>query len=243
MQYNIQENIESTRRELASLVEAFGKEGKEFKTYQSEYVALLQRQTSMTQKLHELSAEVESSTLEFKKEFAAHHYERTPAVKKVLHQKNDAQDMFEEIEIALQKVKRQVLSMQMDAGPKAREAFHIHCNMKRNYVKLKMLEAMAAVPQEFSNALALAVTYFGKDNQMDFVLQGLLSQAKETGEKEDLPFEDFSVAPFTQSDFNWTPVQIRNANKALEDGANLNSMKPQRPAHGSFAAKYLIPGV
>jgi|GEM_PF-3009205 len=235
MNNQVMSTIESSSRDLDAQVESFEQAKIEFRKIQSECVQALQQQASLVQKLDELHAEVEASTAEFKKEFAAAHYERTPAVKKILHRKNDAQAMLEELEAALQKTKREIPLMRMDGGPKARLLLSKHAGIERAFVKLKMLEAMAAIPQEFSNALALAAAYFSAEGELDFVWQGLMSQAREKGEKAALPFEKFSVAPFTSKDFSWTHVQILQAKKALEAGADPDLIQENRPARGFFA--------
>lgn len=236
MNNQVMSKIESFSRELNAQVESYEQEKIEFRKIQSEYAEALQQQASLVQKLDELHAEVEATTLDFKKEFAAAHYERTPAVKKILHRKNDAQTILEELEAALQKTKREIPLMQMDGGPKARSLLSTHVGIERAFVKLKMLEAMAAIPQEFSNALALAAAYFSAEGELNFVWEGLMGQARETGEKAALPFEKISVAPFTSKDFSWTTLQIQQAKKALEAGADPESIQASRPAHGFFVA-------
>lgn len=232
----VMSKIESTSHDLNAQVESFEQEKIEFRRIQSEYAEALQQQAYLVQKIDELHAEVEATTLEFKKEFAAAHYERTPAVKKVLQRKNDAQAMLEELEAALQKMKREIPLMRMDGGPKARRLLSKHAGIEKAFVKLKMLEAMAAIPPEFINALALATTHFSAEGELDFIWQGLMSQARETGVKAALPFEKFSVAPFTSKDLSWTHVQIQQAKKALEEGAVPDSIQASRPAHSFFAA-------
>ena len=74
--------IESTSLALAVAKEDFLKHLAEFKKIQSEYVQTLQRQKSLTEKSAALQAEVEASDLDFKQEFSAANYERTPAVNK-----------------------------------------------------------------------------------------------------------------------------------------------------------------
>lgn len=235
MSSQVMSKIESSSRELNAQLESFEQEKIEFRKIQSECAQALQQQASLEQKLDELHAEVEAATLEFKKEFAAAHYERTPAVKKILQRRNDAQAMLEELEAALQKTKREIPLMRMDGGPKAHRLLRKQAGIERAFVKLKMLEAMAAIPQEFTNALALAAGYFSAEGELDFVWQGLMSQARETGEKATLPFENFSVAPFTTKDFSWTHVQILQAKKALAAGADPDSVQENRPARGFFA--------
>lgn len=235
MSSQVMSKIESSSRDLNAQLENFEQEKIEFQKIQSEYAEALQLQASLVQKLDELHAEIEAATLEFKKEFAAAHYERTPAVKKILQRKNDAQAMQEELEAALQKTKREIPLIQMDGVPKARSLLGKHAAIERTFVRLKMLEAMAAIPQEFTNALALAAGYFSAEGELNFVWEGLRGQARETGEKAALPFEKLSIAPFTSKDFHWTPLKIQQAKKAIEAGAAPDSIHPQRPGHGFFA--------
>ena len=228
--------IESTRHALAVKVEIFSNRRAEFQKIKSEYVQTLQRQKSLTEKSAALQAEVEASDLDFKQEFSAANYERTPAVNKTLQRKHDAKAMREEIEAALVNINRQIKSLQMEGGPKAARLLREEALIEKNFVKLKMLEAMASIPQEFLNALALTVEYFTKDGEIDFVFKGLKSQASETGEKTALPFEKITVAPFTSSEFNWTPIQIKQAKKEMEAGAVPDSIQANRPAHNFFAS-------
>ena len=220
--------IESTNLALEAAKEDFFKHLAEFKKIQSEYAETLQRKKSLAQKSAELQAEIEASNLEFKQEFAAANYERSPAVKKALQRKHDAHTMLEEIDTALSNINRQIPLLKMDGGPKARVLLANRSKLEKNFVKLKMLEAIAAIPQEFKNALALAAAYFPEDAEIGFVWRGLMSQAMQAGEKESLPFESFTVEPFTQQDFDWTVVQIQKAKAALAGGADPDLIKPTR---------------
>ena len=219
--------IESTNLALEAAKEDFFKHLAEFKKIQSEYAETLQRKKSLAQKSAELQAEIEASNLEFKQEFAAANYERSLAVKKALQRKHDAHTMLEEIDAALSNINRQIPLLKMDGGPKARVLLANRSKLEKNFVKLKMLEAIAAIPQEFKNALALAAAYF-PDAEIGFVWRGLMSQAKQTGEKASLPFEPFTVEPFTQQDFDWTSIQIQKAKAALAGGADPDLIKPTR---------------
>lgn len=236
MSSQVMSKIESSSRDLNAQVESFDQEKIEFLKIQSDYAEAMLLQAALVKKRDELLAEIEAATAEFKQEFTAAHYERTPAVKKTLQRKNDAQAMLEELEAALQKTKREIPLMRMNGGPKARSLLSKHASIERAFVKLKMLEAMAAIPQEFTNALALAASHFSAEGELNFVWEGLMGQARETGEKAPLPFEKISVAPFTSKDFNWTPAQIRQAKKVLEADADPESIQASRPAHGFFAA-------
>ncbi len=226
--HKMNSEIESTNLALAAAKEGFFKHLAEFKKIQSEYAETLQRKKSLAQKSAELQAEIDASKLEFKQEFAAANYERSPAVKKALQRKHDAHTMLEEIDAALSNIDRQIPLLKMDGGPKARVLLSKRSSLEKNFVKLKMLEAIAAIPQEFKNALALAAAYFPEDAEIGFVWRGLMSQAMQTGEKESLPFEPFTVGPFTQQDFEWTGAQIQTAKAALAGGADPDSIKPTR---------------
>lgn len=228
MSHQIESEIAIARKELDALIAAFEQRIPEFQKVQQACSAALERKEALGRKLDELNAEVEGATADFKAEFEAANYERTSAVKKTLNRKNDALSMVEELTEAMQKVERQIPLLRMEGGPEARHLRHAHSAIKKAYAKLRMLEAIATVPQEFKDALLLATEQFSEDRELDFVWRGLADAAKAAGVLPAVPIEPLSVVPFTHKDFNWTPAQVHKARASLLAGAAPDTIKPER---------------
>lgn len=109
--------------------------------------------------------------------------------------------------------------------------------MVKDFANLKMLEAMAAIPHDFWNALAFAAEYLeeeDKDKEINLFFKKLNVKAAEIGGKIDLPFEKITMSPFQNKEVYWTPLQIHRGRLALEAGADPESIQANRAYRRSF---------
>lgn len=222
---DIASKVSAARNALNASVADFEEKNAAFQKVRKTYAEVLESQAALTQKITDLEAQIEAATAEFKSEFQAANYEHTAAVKKVLVRRNDAQAMLEEVQAVLPNVEREILIMKMDGGPEAKRLIDARNAIKTQQIKLHILDAVSAIPQEIKDALVLAAESFPGNGEMNFVWAWLAETAKESGTAPTLSnVADLSVLPYKSEDFNWRQLNIDSAKAKLNKGISANEI-------------------
>ena len=166
---DIASKVSAARHALNAAVADFEEKNTAFQKVRKTYAEALERKAGLTQKITDFEAQIEAATVEFKSEFQTANYEHTAAVKKVLARRTDAQAMLEAVQAEPPNVEREILIMQMEGGPEAKRLIDQRNSIDTQQIKLHILDAVSAIPQEVKDALALAAKTFNGRDGMKFV--------------------------------------------------------------------------
>lgn len=235
---DIASKVGAARNALKASVADFEEMNTAFQKVRQTYAETLERKAALTQKITDFEAQIEAATVEFKSEFQAANYEHTAAVKKVLARRNDAQAMLEEVQAELPNVEREILVMQMEGGPEAKRLIDQRNSIDTQQIKLHILDAVSAIPQEVKDALALAAKTFDGRDGMQFVWTWLAEISEESGATPTLPnLVDLSGRPYKSEDFRWRQLNIDSAKARLEQGVPASKIVRPKPIPEVFLQK------
>ncbi len=235
---DIASKASAARNALNVSVADFEEKNAAFQKVRKTYAEALERKAALTEKITDFEAQIEAATVEFKSEFQAANYEHTAAVKKVLVRRNDAQAMLEEVQAELPNVEREILVMQMEGGPEAKRLIDQRNSIDTQQIKLHILDAVSAIPQEVKDALALAAKAFNGRDGMQFVWTWLAEISEESGAAPTLSnLLDLSVRPYKSEDFHWRQLNIDSAKARLEQGTPAREIVRPKPIPEVFLQK------
>lgn len=235
---DIASKASAARNALNASVADFEEKNAAFQKVRKTYAEALERKAALTQKITDFEAQIEAATVEFKSEFLAANYEHTAAVKKILARRNDAQAMLEAVQTELPNVEREILIMQMEGGPEAKRLIDQRNSIDTQQIKLHILDAVSAIPQEVKDALGLAAKTFNGRDGMKFVWTWLAEISEESGAAPTLPnLVELSVGPYKSEDFNWRQLNIDSAKAKLSQDVPASAIVPPKPIPEVFYQK------